>query len=263
MCTWQAGAMFLGSYLQMSEQRKRANEQAVAQDRMLKQEQEEAEMNAKLKSKQAEQMAEAYARKQKELNDRLRLTQGANAASAGASGVSSTTGSAWDLAEASDEQFRRASKDLLSNQRNDIFGLSLDEYNLRKSAENLQKTREQQKRAYRRNMRYENFNSMLSTAMSIKGYRAKHKKLDSVATGGDSIYNPFMDNRAAKGYNEMFGPNINQNYSLWSERLPSLGNPWSVTSGKGSLQGFNRQFGYASPNGSFGINGLRGKRVKL
>ncbi len=266
MCTWQAGTMFLGSYLQMTDQRRRANEQAVAQDRMLMQEKEQAEINANLKARQAEQTAEAYARKQKELNDRLKLTQGANAASAGASGVSSTTGSAWDLAETGEEQFKQASKDLLYNQRNDMFGLALDEYNLRKSAENIQNAREYQRRMYRRNMRYENLSSLLSTAMSIKGYRAKHKKLDSV---GDSIYNPFMDNRAAKGYNDMFGPNINQNYSVWSERLPSLANPFSVNSSKGSLQGFNRKFGYPAPNGSFGMDGiygykgLKGKRVKL
>lgn len=263
MCTWQAGAMLVSSYLQMSDQRRRANEQAVAQDRQLKHEQEQAEMNAKLQAKKSEQLAEAYARKQKEINERMKLTQGANAASAGASGVSSTTGSAWDLAEASEEQYRQASKDLLQNQRNDIFGMNLEEYNLRKSAENIQNIRDLQRKQYRRNMRWENFSSMLSTAASIKGYRARHKVMEP-ATSGDSIYNPFMDNRSIKGVY-----NTGRDYSVWSERLPSLANPLSVTTSKGSLQGFNRQFGYPSPNGSFGMDGiygykgLKGKRVKL
>lgn len=177
MCTVAAGAMVLGSYMQMSAQRKAANAQMVAQDRQMKAEQEQNALNAKLKARQAEQTAEAYARKQKEMNDRFKLIQGANAANAGASGVSSTTGSAWDVAEAANEQYVRNSRDILENQRNDIFGMEMEEFNLRKNANHIKRARQFNKQQYKSRMRSENIQSMLSLASSIGGMR--HKKVNN------------------------------------------------------------------------------------
>lgn len=254
MCTWQAGLVGLGGWLNLSAERRQANAARVAEDRALMHQQQEYELNAAIKAKQAEQKAEAYAREQKLLNDRYKMTKGANAASAGASGISGATGSAFDLAEASEEQFKQASRDLLYNQRNDMFGLSMEEYNLRKSAENVQGARDYQKRAYRRTMKYGNIHSMLGLAKSVYNVNKQYKQMPT-DSGDSGIYNPFASNMPAKGYNSRYSPNFGTQglYIQPTTRLPA--------------KGFNKTFGYPSVGGhaAFGMHGdqwLHGKLVR-
>ncbi len=258
MCTWQAGLVGLGGWLNLSAERRQANAARVAEDRALMHQQQEYELNAAIKAKQAEQKAEAFAREQKLLNDRYKMMKGANAASAGASGISGATGSAFDLAEASEEQFKQASRDLLYNQRNDMFGLSMEEYNLRKSAENVQGARDYQKRAYRRSMKYGNIRSMLGLAKSVYNVNKQYKKVPSEENSGLD-FNPFTGDGlsrwdAQQAPRGVVPPTSYPSSYNFSTKLPS--------------RGFNEMLGYPTVDGSYGINGLygyrglKGKRVR-
>lgn len=82
---------------------------------------EAAEQNAKLQNRQGELIAEQYGQKQRELDNRRRLVQGAQRASAGASGIAAGSGSALDMYMATMDAWREDSVNLLENQRETIY----------------------------------------------------------------------------------------------------------------------------------------------
>lgn len=212
MCTVEAGLLGVGSYLQMSADRRRQNAQRVAEDRQLKLQEEENLMNAKLKQQQAEQLAQNYAKKEKQMKDKYKLLQASNIANSGASGISSTTGSAWDLAEASREQFVRNNYDLLSNQRNDMFGLSVEEYNLRNRANHIGNIRNYRRKAYQRSVYEGGLQSLLSLSTAVGGNLAKYKKVPQkrgMSFGVQNHYNAFASSSLMR---DQFGFNDYANY---------------------------------------------------
>ena len=90
---------------------------------------EAAYQNAKIQNKKSELMADQYAQKQRELDDRRRLVTGQQIAAAGASGISSNVGSPLDVYTASMEGWGQDTVNLLTNQRNDTWGSLVAEKN--------------------------------------------------------------------------------------------------------------------------------------
>ena len=75
--------MGLQTVMQLSGQ----HQQAKQQEQAYKAQAQAAQQNAAIMSRQREQQAEAYAQKQSQLNDRMRLARGQALAAAGSSGL--------------------------------------------------------------------------------------------------------------------------------------------------------------------------------
>lgn len=184
MCTLMAGLMGASTLLQAKAQQ----EQISAQVAQANAQAQQAEINAKMQSRQSELIADQYADKQRQLNAKMKLTQGANIASAGASGVSSTTGSAFDVANANYGAYLDDSRNLLDAQRNDVYGSHVEEYNYKQSAENSR--REAQNASS--NGRLAVLGTILGGATSIYGNMQKYKTVNSTKTQlTPTIYNKF------------------------------------------------------------------------
>lgn len=84
-------------------------------------------------SRQREQQAEAYAQKQSQLNDRMRLARGQALAAAGSSGLTDS-GSVADILSSSEDAYKKDSMNLLQNQRNDAWSTYVNEVNYRNQA---------------------------------------------------------------------------------------------------------------------------------
>ncbi len=108
------GLTALSGYSQYRTQQAQYKAQAATYDAQAQ----AAEQNARIADRQREQVADNYAVKQKQLDDRRRLVLGQQAASAGASGLTGT-GSVLDSAASSIGQYRTDSMNLLTDQRND------------------------------------------------------------------------------------------------------------------------------------------------
>jgi hypothetical protein len=92
---------------------------------------EAAYQNAKIQNKKSELMADQYAQKQRELDDRRRLVTGQQIAAAGASGISSNVGSPLDVYTASMDAWGQDTVNLLTDQRNDQWSNYVNEVNYR------------------------------------------------------------------------------------------------------------------------------------
>jgi len=92
---------------------------------------EAAYQNAKIQNKKSELLADQYAQKQRELDDRRRLVTGQQIAAAGASGISSNVGSPLDVYTASMDAWGQDTVNLLTNQRNDQWSNYVNEVNYR------------------------------------------------------------------------------------------------------------------------------------
>lgn len=90
-----------------------------------------AYQNAKIQNKKSELMADQYAQKQRELDDRRRLVTGQQIAAAGASGISSNVGSPLDVYTASMDAWGQDTVNLLTDQRNDQWSNYVNEVNYR------------------------------------------------------------------------------------------------------------------------------------
>lgn len=108
-------------------------QQYKQQQRMYEAQAQAAQQNAAIISKQREQQAEAYAQKQKQLNDRFRLARGQARAEAGASGLTAD-GSVADILSSSEDAYKQDSINLLQNQRNDSWNSYVNEVNYRNQA---------------------------------------------------------------------------------------------------------------------------------
>ena len=87
-----------------------------------------ARQNAAITARKNEQTADAYAQKQAQLNDRMRLARGQAAAQAGASGLT-MDGSVIDILDSSYDEYTKDSLNLLRNQRNDTWSNYVNEVN--------------------------------------------------------------------------------------------------------------------------------------
>lgn len=103
-------------------------QQYKAQEAAYKAQAEAAQQNANIVARQREQQAEAYAQKQGELNNRMRLARGQALAAAGASGATGD-GSVADILSSSEEQYEQDSLNLLQNQRNDSWSAYVNQVN--------------------------------------------------------------------------------------------------------------------------------------
>lgn len=108
-------------------------QQYKQQQRMYEAQAQTAQQNAAIISKQREQQAEAYAQKQRQLNDRFRLARGQARAEAGASGLTAD-GSVADILSSSEDAYKQDSVNLLQNQRNDSWNSYVNEVNYRNQA---------------------------------------------------------------------------------------------------------------------------------
>lgn len=185
--------------LQMVSNINSTRQQYKQQEAMYKAQAQTAQQNAAIVSKQREQQAEAYAQKQKQLNDRYRLAGGQARAAAGASGLTAD-GSIADILSSSEDAYMQDSLNLLQNQRNDSWNAYVNEVNYRNQAN-----------AY---------NSAAKNAVSA----GKQKMFSTIIGGAANIYSKGMD----KGW---FGGG---NDTTWYDANDSLGLPTS-----GAINGYN------------------------
>lgn len=121
--------MGLQTVMQLSGQ----HQQAKQQEQAYKAQAQAAQQNAAIMSRQREQQAEAYAQKQSQLNDRMRLARGQALAAAGSSGLTDS-GSVSDILSSSEDAYKKDSMNLLQNQRNDAWSTYVNEVNYRNQA---------------------------------------------------------------------------------------------------------------------------------
>lgn len=119
--------------VQVASQLMGQRQQYKQQQRMYEAQAQAAQQNAAIISKQREQQAEAYAQKQKQLNDRFRLARGQARAEAGASGLTAD-GSVADILSSSEGAYKQDSVNLLQSQRNDSWNSYVNEVNYRNQA---------------------------------------------------------------------------------------------------------------------------------
>lgn len=99
-----------------------------SQQRAYEAQAETARQNAAIIDRQRSQQADAYAQKQSQLNDRMKLVRGQAAAAAGAGGFTAT-GSVNDILDSSYDAYQKDSLNLLSQQRNDSWSAYVNQVN--------------------------------------------------------------------------------------------------------------------------------------
>jgi len=127
MCTLALALTGLSTGLSAYGQYQQGKAQAAAYEAQA----EAAYQNAKIQNKKSELMADQYAQRQRELDDRRRLVTGQQIAAAGASGISSNVGSPLDVYTSSMEGWQQDTVNLLTNQRNDQWSNYVNEVNYR------------------------------------------------------------------------------------------------------------------------------------
>ena len=177
--------------VQVASQLMGQRQQYKQQQRMYEAQAQAAQQNAAIISKQREQQAEAYAQKQKQLNDRFRLARGQARAEAGASGLTAD-GSVADILSSSEDAYKQDSVNLLQSQRNDSWNSYVNEVNYRNQAN-----------AY-------------NAAASNARKQGHQKMFATLAGGAANIYSKGMD----KGW---FG----SKEKVWADANSSLGLPTS------------------------------------
>lgn len=195
MCGVVAGLTAAMTGLQMMQQRQQYraqeaayNAQAQAADANAK----IVEQNQRINERKAENIADQYAWKQGQLDDKRRLVRGQVAAAQGAAGLTGV-GSGLDLLASSNEAYYQDSINLLQDQRNDMYDNRITNWNL----ENQKIGYQNQAKSYRAaaaNVAQQGRLGMLSTlaggALSIygmKGQSVKQKADPNWSTGiGDA-----------------------------------------------------------------------------
>ena len=99
-----------------------------AQQRAYEAQAQTARQNAAIADAQRSQQADAYAQKQAQLNDRMRLVRGQAAAAAGAGGFTAE-GSVNDILDSSYDAYKKDSLNLLTQQRNDSWSQYVNQVN--------------------------------------------------------------------------------------------------------------------------------------
>lgn len=120
------GPILLG--LQMVSNIASTRQEYKSQQRAYEAQAQAARQNAAIVERQRLQQADAYAQKQAQLNDRMRLARGQAAAAAGAGGFTAE-GSVNDILESSYDAYQKDSMNLLSQQRNDSWSQYVNQVN--------------------------------------------------------------------------------------------------------------------------------------
>ncbi len=95
--------------------------QANAQQSMYNNQAAAAEANAKIQERKGEQIADQYAQEQLKIDARRKIAAGQANAAFGASGLATDYGSGLDVLTSVEESHKEDSRNLLTNQRNEMF----------------------------------------------------------------------------------------------------------------------------------------------
>lgn len=123
------------------------HEQTKAEVKSLEYQAEAAERNAKLQNRQGELLAEQYGEKQRELDNRRRLIQGAQRAEAGAAGIAGGLGTAMDMQLATTDAWLEDTANLLGAQRDAVYNNYIKEVNYKNQASAYRSQAEAAKRS--------------------------------------------------------------------------------------------------------------------
>ena len=179
MCSLPIALGVLTTGFQMSAQ----HQQTKAAVQTAEAQAEAAEQNAKLQNRQGELIAEQYGQKQRELDNRRRLVQGAQRAEAGASGIAGGMGTAMDMQVATTNAWQEDSENLLGNQREAVYNNYIKEVNYRNQAESYRA----QAAAARRAGSMAQWGTLLSGAASLYGMKVA-KGTSAANNNGYALY---------------------------------------------------------------------------
>lgn len=165
----------------VQQQRQAYKAQAAAYEAQAK----AAEQNAAIQSKKRELEADDYAQQQRKLTDAMKLARGRALAAAGSGGYTSD-GSVNDILDASEDQYKQDSMNLLSQQRISSWNNYVNEVNYRNQASSY-KTAAQNTKVQGR----------MGIASTILGAAASLYALNS--GGGSAAKNTGTTNTATSG----------------------------------------------------------------
>lgn len=123
-------------------------------------------------------MADAYAEKQGELRKRARVAAGQQAAAYGARGLEGGAGSALDVLAGTYEGYQHDTRNLLTNQRNDIWGKQVEETNYTNQANQYRASASNAKAAGK----WGALTTLVSGAATTSAYIDKYKKPKPLST---------------------------------------------------------------------------------
>ena len=126
-----------------------------------------AEQNAKIQNRQSELIAEQYNQKERELDARRKLIQGAQRAEAGAAGIAGGVGSSMDMLEATTDAWMQDKVNLLGGQRDAVYNNYIKEVNYRNQAHAYRAQADAAKQAGR----MAQWGTLLSGAASLYGLK--------------------------------------------------------------------------------------------
>lgn len=253
------GLTALSGYNQYRTQQAQYKAQAAAYDAQAQ----AAEQNARIADRQREQVADNYAAKQKQLDDKRRLIIGQQAAAAGAAGLTGG-GSVLDANSAAIDQYRTDSTNLLWNQRNDALSAWANQVNYinqgRQARAAAANTRSQAKSA--------RLSSLIDTAVGLYGVYSTYgnpfaskassagpgMQLTSGATGsleaGNLGYT--MPQSINQSWTKAVSNNLNSVAASVTPNLSSVSNAWTrqgLSTWSPSRLGANSMYRYKYPWG--------------
>ena len=174
MCT--VALQIMGTIFGAVAQKQQADAQAAVYNAQAQQ----AEQNAKIANRQQESVADAYQQKQNDLRTRARVAAGSQAAAYGARSLEGGAGSALDVLAGTYEGYQHDTRNLLSNQRNDVWGKQVEESNYLNQASQNRAAASNASTAGNWGM----LTSLVSGAATTSAYLDKWKKPSALKIGG-------------------------------------------------------------------------------
>ena len=143
-------------------------QQSKAQQAMYQAQADADRQNAARQNAISKQIAEQYAQKQDEVNDKFKLARGQQAAAMGSAGLVGGIGSGLDVLSSSAKEYQQDTINLLTDQRNDVLSSYTQEVNYRNSASaNMSAKSNVKKQAL-----FSTIGTILGTASSVQGINA-------------------------------------------------------------------------------------------
>lgn len=195
------GLSALSGYMQYQGQQSAAKTQAAAYNAQAA----AADRNAAIESKKQEQISDKYAQESRQLNARMRLARGSQAAATGASGVDMNSQSSLDILSGTYDQYNQDKINLLTNQRNDNFSSRVQESNFINDA-NASRTAANNVRSQ---AKASGIATILGTAASMYGIAQPWKSASTNRKNASTTKYSFDDDPL--GY---FSPTKNK-YNVW------------------------------------------------
>lgn len=177
------------------------------------------EQNARIAARQAENTADSYAQQQEEIRNRMKIARGAQSAAAGSMGVDGASGSQLEVLGGGFDAYNQDAANLLTNQRNNVWGSQMQEYNFLQSAASNRVAAGNVKSA----AKWAGLGTILGGAASIYGLP---KKTSSVGGTGSALGPITTD--LSNGYTATFS---GKNLTVAKKKS----NPWGLD---GKLMGY-------------------------